>query len=153
MKKVLFCLHIIQLGYRWLKGYSNLFMVKYEALSAGASPTHVNPFAVKVMAEIGVDISKQRSKSIEEFGNKDIDLIVSVCDNSAKVVCPFCLSTQIGGRPKIIEETLPGAISYLHNAFSDPLEVEGSDEEKLAAFRCISDDIKKWILDYFAKMY
>ena len=125
---------------------------KYEVFSAGATPTRVNPFAIKVMAEIGIDISKQRSKSIEEFRDKDIDLVVSVCRSSARVVCPFCSSPLIGGRPEIIDETLPGAKRYLHHAFSDPSEVEGSDEEKLAAFRRTRDDIKKWILDYFANL-
>ena len=125
---------------------------KYEAFSAGSTPTQVNPFAVKVMAEIGIDISKQRSKSIEEFRGKDIDLVVSVCESSVKVICPFCSSPIIGDRPEIISETLPEAKRYLHRPFSDPSEVEGSDEEKLAAFRHTRDDIRKWILDYFANL-
>ena len=122
---------------------------KYEAFSAGSTPTQVNPSAMKVMAEIGIDISKQNSKSIEEFRNKDIDLVISVCKNSAKVVCAFCSSPITGDRPEIIDETLPGAKHYLHYPFSDPSEVEGSDEEKIAAFQSTRDDIKKWILAYF----
>jgi len=125
---------------------------KYEVFSAGATPTQVNPFAVKVMAEIGIDISKQRSKSIEEFRGKDIDLVISVCTSSARVTCPFCSSPLLRGRPEIIDETLPGAKCYLHHPFIDPSEVEGSDEEKLAAFQQTRDDIKKWILDYFANL-
>ena len=123
---------------------------KYEALSAGATPTSVNPFAIKVMAEIGIDISKHTSKSIEEFRDKDVDLVVSVCTNSARTACRLCSSPLISGRPEIVEETLPGAKRYLQYGFSDPSEVEGSDEEKTAAFRRTRDDIKKWILDYFA---
>jgi arsenate reductase len=123
---------------------------KYEVFSAGASPTQVNPFAVNVMAEIGIDISKQRSKSIEEFRDKGIDLVVSVCESSVKVICSFCSSPIIGDRPQIIGETLPIAKRYLHRPFSDPSEVEGTAEEKLAVFRRTRDDIKKWILDYFA---
>ena len=125
---------------------------KYEVFSAGASPTKVNPLAIEVMAEIGVDISKHTSKSIEEFRDKDLDLVVSVCTSSTRVVCPFCSSPIIRGRPEIVEETLPGAKRYLQHGFSDPSEVEGSDEEKTAAFRRTRDDIKKWILDYFASM-
>jgi arsenate reductase len=125
---------------------------KYEVFSAGASPTGVNPFAIKVMAEMGIDISKHTSKSIEEFRNRDIDLVVSVCTSSARVACPFCSSPLIGGRPEIVEETLPKAKRYLQHGFSDPSEVEGSDEEKTEAFRRIRDDIKKWILDYFANV-
>ena len=122
---------------------------KYEVFSAGATPTRVNPFAIKVMAEIGIDISTQRSKSIDEFQGKNIDLVVSVCTSSARVTCPFCSSPLLGGRPEIIDETLPGAKRYLHHPFIDPSEVEGSDEEKLTAFQQTRDDIKKWILDYF----
>jgi len=66
----------------------HLFGEKYEAFSAGASPTQVNPLGIKVMAEIGIDISKHRSKSIEEFRGKDIDLVVSGCESSVKVICP-----------------------------------------------------------------
>jgi len=125
---------------------------KYEVFSAGSSPKQVHPFAIKVMAEIGVDISKQTSKSIEEFRNKDFDVVVSVCMSSAKVVCPFCSSPILGGRPQIVDMTLHGAKHYLHHGFSDPSEVDGSDEEKIAAFRRTRDDIKKWILDYFADL-
>lgn len=125
---------------------------KYEVFSAGSTPTHVNPLAINVMAELGLDISKQRSKSIEEFRNKDIDLVVSVCTSSTKIVCAFCSSPIVGDRPEIIGETLPRAKRYLHQPFNDPSEVEGSDEEKLAAFRRTRDDIRKWIIDYFASL-
>jgi arsenate reductase len=130
----------------------HLYGGRYEVFSAGATPTRVNPLAIKVMAEIRIDISKHRSKSIEEFRGKDIDLVVSVCESSVKVICPFCSSPIVGDRPEIIGETLPGAKRYLHRPFSDPSEVEGSDEEKLAAFRRARDDIRKWILDYFASL-
>jgi arsenate reductase len=130
----------------------HLYGDKYEVFSAGATPTRVNPLAIKVLAEMQIDISKQRSKSIEEFRGRNIDLAVSVCESSVKVICPFCSSPIIGDRPRIIGETLPGAKRYLHHPFTDPSEVEGSDEEKLAAFRRTRDDIKKWILDYFANL-
>jgi arsenate reductase len=128
----------------------HLYGDRYEVFSAGATPTRVNPLAIKVMAEIGIDISKHRSKSIEEFRGKDIDLVVSVCKSSVKVICPFCSSPIVGDRPEIVGETLPRAKRYLHRPFSDPSEVEGSEEEKVAAFRRARDDIKEWILDYFA---
>jgi arsenate reductase len=123
---------------------------KYEVFSAGASPTRVDPFAIKVMAEIGIDISKHTSKSIEEFRDKDIDLVVSVCTSSTRVACPFCSSSIIRGRPEIVEETLPRAKRYLQHGFSDPSEAEGSDEEKTAAFQRTRDDIKRWIMDHFS---
>jgi arsenate reductase len=102
------------------------------------------------MAEIGIDISKQSSKSIEEFRNKDIDLVVSVCKSSAKVICALCSSPILGDRPEIINTTLPGAKHYLHHGFSDPSEVNGSDEENTEAFRRTRDTIKQWIMDSFA---
>ena len=125
---------------------------QYEVFSAGSTPTRVNPFAVQVMNEIGINISTQRSKSIKEFQNTNIDLVVAVCRSNAKVVCPFC-SIPIGSnRPKIIDETLPEATQYLYCPFRDPSDVEGSDEEKLAAFRHTRDKIKEWILDYFVNL-
>jgi len=125
---------------------------KYEVFSAGSNPTQVHPFAIKVMAEIGIDISMQVSKSIEEFRNKDIDVVVSVCSSSAKVICSLCSSPVLIGRPEIISTTLPRAKHYLHHGFSDPSEVDGRDDEKIAAFRRTRDGIKKWIFDNFADL-
>ena len=128
----------------------DLYGEKYEVFSAGANPTQVNPFAVKVMAEMGIDISKQYSKSIEEFRNKQIDLVVSVCKTSAKLMCSLCSSPIVMGRPEIINTTLPGAKHYFHYGFNDPSELDGSDEEETTAFRRTRDEIKKWIIDNFA---
>jgi arsenate reductase len=128
----------------------HLYGEKYEVFSAGSNPTQVNPFAIKVMAEIGIDISKQTSKSIEEFRNKQIDLVVSVCKTSAKLMCSLCSSPIVMGRPEIINTTIPGAKRYLHHGFNDPSEVDRSDEEKTMAFRRIRDDIRQWIIDNFA---
>jgi arsenate reductase len=125
---------------------------KYEVFSAGSNPTQVNPFAIKVMAEIGIDISKQYSKSIEEFRNKSIDVVVSVCQSSAKLMCSLCSSPIVLGRPEIINTIVPGAKRYLHHGFDDPSEVDGSDEEKTMAFRRTRDEIKKWIFDSFADL-
>ena len=130
----------------------HLYGEKYEVFSAGSNPTQVNPFAIKVMAEIGVDISNQTSKSIEEFLNMEIDLVVSVCRSSAKLMCSLCSSPTVMGRPEIIRTTIPGAKHYLRHGFNDPSEVEVSDEEKLNAFRRTRDDIKKWILERFADL-
>jgi arsenate reductase len=127
-----------------------LYGEKYEVFSAGSNPKQVNPLAIKVMAEIGIDISKQTSKSIEMFRNKEIDLVVSVCRNSAKLTCSLCSSPIVMGRPEIINTTIPGAKHYLHHGFNDPSEVDGSDEEKTMAFRRTRDDIKQWIIDDFA---
>jgi arsenate reductase len=123
---------------------------RYDAFSAGASPTHVHPLAVQVMAEIGIDISQQTSKSIEQFRGQDFDLVVTVCRSTPKIACPFCSAPLARGRPEIINSTLPGAKRYLDHGFSDPSEVKGSESERLAAFRRTRDEIKTWILEYLA---
>jgi len=125
---------------------------KYEVFSAGSSPTQVNPLAIKIMAEIGIDISKQYAKSIKEFRNKDIDLVVSVCRNNAKLLCALCSSPIIGDRPEIIAATLPKAKRYLDHGFIDPSETEGTVEKKMEAFRRTRDEIRKWIIDTFADL-
>ena len=128
----------------------HLYGEKYEVFSAGATPTQVNPLAVEVMAEIGIDISQYVSKSIEEFRDRKVDLAVSVCQSSAKLLCSLCASPMVDGRPEMVTESLPKAKHYLHHGFADPSEVEGSDEQKTTAFRRARDEIKKWIVDQFA---
>jgi arsenate reductase len=130
----------------------HLYGEKYEVFSAGTNPTLVNPFAVKVMSEIGIDISAQRSKSIEEFSKVDIDLAVTVCQSSAKTICPLCSQPTLMGRPAIINAKLHKTKHYLLHGFSDPSEVEGTEDEKLAAFRRTRDEIKKWIIEEFAEL-
>jgi arsenate reductase len=125
---------------------------RYEAFSAGSKPTHVHPLAIKVMAEVRIDISKHTSKSIEDFRNKDIDLVVTVCRSSAKEVCPFCSSPILGSRPEIIASTVPSARKYIEHGFSDPSEVDGSDEERTEAFRRVRDEIASWIKDAFTDL-
>ena len=125
---------------------------RYEAFSAGANPTRVHPLAIKVMAEIGVDISGQSSKSIDEFQGRDFDLVVTVCRGTPRLSCPFCSSPGVVGRPAIIDETLPGARRFVEHGFGDPSDVEGSEEERVEAFRATRDEIKKWVLDYFSNL-
>jgi arsenate reductase len=100
----------------------------FEAFSAGTEPSSVNPFAIEVMGEIGIDISRHRSKSVEEFLEQDFDYVITVCDQ-ANEVCPF----------------FPGGKERIHKGFVDPAEVQGSDLEKRAAFRKARDEIMEWI--------
>jgi arsenate reductase len=125
---------------------------RYEAFSAGATPTKVHPLAVMVMAEIGIDISGQSSKSIDEFRGRDIDLVVTVCRSTPRLSCPFCSPPGMMGRPTIIDETLPGAKRFVEHGFSDPSDAEGSEEERAEAFRATRDEIKTWVLDYFSNL-
>ena len=96
----------------------------FEALSAGIEPKGLNPLAVKVMREIGIDISQQRSKDVREFLGSPIPYIITVCDN-AKEHCPI----------------FPGSDQYVHWSLEDPAAVQGTEEEKLAVFRRIRDQI------------
>jgi len=130
----------------------HLYGQKYEVFSAGSNPTQVHPLAIRVMAEIGIDISEQYSKSIEEFRNVDIDLAVSVCRSSAKLLCSLCSSPIIGDRPEIIGTTLPKAKRYIDHGFTDPSETDGTLEQKVEAFRRTVEEIKKWISNTFADL-
>ena len=104
---------------------------KYEAYSAGIMATRINPYVVKAMAEIGIDISKNRSKSIEEFRGKNFNYVVTVCD-SAKEACPF----------------FPGE-KIVHKSFDDPAQVKGSEEEIMKQTRRVRDEIKEWLKTTF----
>jgi arsenate reductase (thioredoxin) len=128
----------------------SIYAEKYEVFSAGTNPTNVNPLAIKAMAEIGIDISKQYSKGLDKFSDVKIDLAVSVCKSSAKTSCTLCSSPSTLGRPLIINAKLHKTKNYVVHGFEDPSEVEGSEEEKMETFRRIRDQIKAWITEYFA---
>jgi arsenate reductase len=102
---------------------------RFEVFSAGTRPTHVRPEAIEAMAEIGIDISKQRSKSVDEFVGQDLDYVITVCDD-AKETCPV----------------FPGATQRLHWPFDDPAAVEGADAVRQAAFRRIRHQIHARIM-------
>jgi len=105
---------------------------RYKAYSAGTEPTSINPYVIKAMSEIGINISKQKAKSINEFQGKRFEYVVTVCDK-AKEACPF----------------FPGE-KGLHKNFTDPSEFEGTDEEILQQVRQVRDEIKEWIEETFA---
>jgi arsenate reductase len=98
---------------------------RYEVFSAGTKPSLVRPEATAVMREIGIDISGHRSKSVDEFAGQEPDLVITVCDN-AKESCPV----------------FPSATQRLHWPFEDPAAMAGSEEQRLAAFRSIRDQIQ-----------
>jgi arsenate reductase len=103
---------------------------KVEAQSAGTHPSKVNPFAIKAMSDIGINIAHHRSKSIDEFENQVFDVVITVCD-SAKENCLF----------------FPGK-KVIHQSFADPAAVEGSDKEKVAAFRRVRDEELEWVREF-----
>jgi len=104
----------------------------YEVFSAGTLATEINPFAIEAMKEMGIDISKARSKGTTEFRDKKFDFVITVCDG-ARESCPF----------------FPSSSQNLHVDFEDPASLEGSDEAKLQKFRQVRDEIKSWIDEFF----
>ena len=108
-----------------------LYGERYEAYSAGTEPSEVRRHAIGVMAEIGIDISRQRAKSVDEFLDREFDCVVTVCDQ-AKETCPF----------------FPAGKVILHQSFEDPPHL-ASEEEELARFREVRDQIRAWIKQTF----
>jgi len=106
---------------------------RYEVHSAGTNPGGVNPFAVEVMDEVGIDISDHTSDSVDAYADMPLDIVVTVCDDAAEN-CPY----------------IPAEKDNLHRGFDDPSAVEGTDEEKRTAFRYIRDELADWIDATFA---
>ena len=101
---------------------------RFDVESVGTKPGHVRPEAIAAMREIGIDISAHRSKHVDEFQNQSFDYVLTVCDN-AKETCPI----------------YPGQTNRIHHNFEDPAAVEGSDEDRLSAFRRVRDQIREYL--------
>ncbi len=109
---------------------------RFEAHSAGLEPKGLNPFTVKVMQEIGIDVSGQTSKGVDTYLGKTLfQYLVTVCDDADKN-CPT---------------VWPGVGNRMHWSFQDPATAEGTEEEKLAKFREVRDlievKIKEWLAE------
>lgn len=105
----------------------SLYSDHYEAYSAGTQPTRVNPYAIKVMEEIGIDISTHHSKNTDVFQGMKFDYVVTVC-NQAKEACPL----------------FQGGKQYFHKDFEDPTQFEGNEDQKLTLFRQVRDEMRSW---------
>ena len=104
----------------------------FEIFSAGTKPSSVRPEAIAVMKEIKIDISGHSSKSVEEFSGQSFDYVVTVCDN-ARDSCPV----------------FPAGTDRIHWSFEDPATVQGSEQERLTAFRRIRDQIHERVKAFF----
>jgi arsenate reductase len=105
---------------------------RFEVESAGFAPSKVRPEAIKVMAELGIDISGQRSKSVDEFAGQEFDYVITVC-NSAKETCPI----------------FSGKAERIHQSFEDPPpEMIGDEESRTVIFRRVRDELKEWLEDF-----
>jgi arsenate reductase len=104
---------------------------RFEVFSAGTKPSHVRPEAVTAMREVGIDISGHRSKGADEFSGQQFDYVLTVCDN-AKESCPI----------------FPGKTVTIHHNFKDPASLQGSEEERLALFRSVRDEIREYLREF-----
>lgn len=104
----------------------------FESFSAGTQATVVNPRAIAVMKEIGIDISAHRSKNLSEFDGQNFDYVITLC-GSANETCPL----YIGGAKKT------------HIGFDDPAAAEGSEEDVMREFRRVRDEMKEKLIAHF----
>jgi arsenate reductase len=107
----------------------------FEVESAGTQPGTVRPEAIDAMQEIGIDIGGHRSKHVDEFQGQRFDYVITVCDN-ARETCPVFM----------------GAVKRLHHSFDDPPPPSvGTDEERMAIFRKVRDELRAYMKSFAAK--
>jgi arsenate reductase len=113
-----------QMAHGYLKYFGK---EKVEVFSAGVEIHGLNPFAVGILAEDGIDISKNTSNHVDEYSNINFDYVITVCDN-AKESCPF----------------FPSQTKTIHHSFEDPSKASGSSKELIAEFRKVRNQIKEF---------
>ncbi len=107
-----------------------LYGDRYDSYSAGVSASRVDPYAIKVMEELGADMTGHRSKNINELNGIDFDYVVTTCDE-ARETCPYFPGRQV-----------------IHHSFSKASK-QGTEAEIMASFRSVRDEIKEWIEQQF----
>jgi arsenate reductase len=100
-----------------------------QAFSAGVRPSRVNPRAIQVMDELGIDISGHRSKSVDELAGENFDLVITVCDRASQE-CPI----------------FPGNTEIMHVGFPDPARASGTEEDILMVFRKVRDSMREQMI-------
>lgn len=108
---------------------------EYEVYSAGTKPSAVRPEAIRALSEIGIDISANRSKPVEEFAGEEIDYVLTVCDG-ARENCPY----------------FPPQTRLIHRSFADPAAVAGDEEARLNAFRRARDEINNYLPEFISEI-
>lgn len=116
------------------EGFMRSFDSRLKVFSAGTKPAQkVNPYAIKVMSEAGIDISSHYPKDVNEFIDQSFDFVITVCDN-AKETCPVFTGK--------VEQRV-------HIGFEDPADAKGTEEEVINVFRKVRDEIKKDFYDFY----
>ncbi|MGZ4904508.1 MAG: arsenate reductase ArsC [Halobacteriota archaeon] len=133
MKKLLFlCTHNAARS-QMAEGFVNArYRDRYEAYSAGNEPTEVHPCAIEAMTEVGIDISAQRAKSVDEFADASFDYVVTMCADATES-CPI----------------FPGGGEYLEHAFPDPVSAKIDERDRCKPFRLVRDQITEWLAATF----
>jgi arsenate reductase len=109
---------------------------RFDVESAGTKPGAVRPEAIAAMRELGIDISSQRSKSVEEFEGQPFDYVITVCDN-ARETCPVFF----------------GAAKKLHHSFEDPTAAfVGTDDERMRIFRRVRDELREYLGEFTTRV-
>ena len=108
---------------------------RFDVHSAGTEATHVRPLAIKAMAEIGVDISDQHSKTLEQYLDQPFDYVITMCDQ-ANETCPF----------------FPNARHRIHWSFPDPSKAQGDEAQQLAVYRQVRDAITNQLRTWLATL-
>jgi len=101
---------------------------RFEVFSAGVAPCKVRPEAIAVLRELGIDISAHHSKHVDEFTGQNFDYVLTVCDH-AREICPV----------------FPASTRMIHHSFVDPGAFPGSEQERLARFRQVRDQIRQYL--------
>ena len=132
-KRVLFLCTANSSRSQMAEGFINHFLGdKMTAFSAGTEATQVNPNAIEVMKEIGIDISRQQSKNLSEFDGQKFDYVITLC-GSANETCPLFI----------------GWTKKTHIGFDDPAQTHGTNDEILREFRRVRDEINKRLTAFF----
>lgn len=132
-KKVLFLCTANSCRSQMAEGIANYFLAdRVEAFSAGTEASFVNPKAIEVLREIGIDISSHRSKDIDEFAGQKFDYTITLCGD-ARDKCPI----------------FAGGGKRVHIGFEDPGKADGSAEEVMGFFRRVRDQIKVQLISFF----
>lgn len=133
-KKVLFLCTHNSCRSQMAEGIINHYLGdRFQAYSAGTEATRVNPLAIHVLAELGIDISGHRSKTLDEFAGETFDYIITLCGN-ANEQCPLFF----------------GGVRRVHIGFDDPSQAEGTPDGILREFRRVRDEIKTTLVEFFA---
>ena len=118
------------------EGFLKSFDKELEVYSAGTKPSvQVHPKAIQVMKEVGIDLSKNLPKLVDQFLNDSFDYVITVCDN-VKETCPVFIGK---------------VTNRLHMGFEDPADATGTEEEILSVFRKVRDQIKNKFLEFYNK--